>query len=234
MITDCLVCANNDCLIKRNISEAKVLELSLRKRVMKVKKNKQFITEGAMVSGLFFIYTGVVKVYKTGLNDKEQILRFSRDGEIIGYRGFGIDSEYQIGSVVIEDTVLCFFSISMLDELFHSVPKLTFDFMRFFSDELVKSEDKVRKIAQMTVREKVIDALLYVNRKFAQKNGAIGLKLSRKDIAGFAGTTEEQVIRVISSLDKEGILYKRGKQLAILDLDKLKREIAEHNFYLSS
>lgn len=234
MITDCLVCSNADCLIKRNISNPLVLEASEKKRVMKVKKNKQFITEGTMVSGLFFIYSGVVKVSKTGLNDKEQILRFSKNGEPIGYRGYGSDSEYQIGSVVLEDSILCFFSLSMLDELFRTVPNLTFDFMRFFSDELVKSEDKVRKIAQMTVREKVIDALLYINRKFAQKNGALGLKLSRKDIAGYAGTTEEQVIRVISSLDKEEILAKRGKQLVILNLDKLKQEISEHNFYLSS
>ena len=201
---------------------------------MQVRKNKQFITKGTMVSGLFFIFSGVVKVSKTGFNDKEQILRFSKEGEVIGYRGYGVDSEYQVGSVVIEDAILCFFSLPILDELFHSVPGLTFDFMRFFSDELVKSEDKVRKISQMTVREKVIDALLYINRKFPVKEGVLGLRLSRKDIAGYAGTTEEQVIRIISSLSKEKIIEKRGKEISILDLGRLKKEIPEFNFYLSS
>ena len=92
----------------------------------------------------------------------------------------------------------------------------------------------MKKFAQMTVREKVIDAILYINRKFGQEDGLLTLQLSRKEIADFAGTTDEQVIRVISGLKKEKLLTSVGKKIGIPDVDKLKAEIAVHNFFIDS
>lgn len=231
---DCYNCFNHDCLIKQNclIEEAKpYLE---KKLMVKAKKNQPFILEGAPVHGLYFIFKGKVKVAKTGINGKEQIVRLCQDGETIGHRGFGVGQFYHISAVAIEDVSLCNFSNEVINTMLQEVPQLAYNMMLFYAEELNRSENKVRKIAQMTVREKVIDVILYMNRKFGQKNNLINLQLSRKEIADFAGTTDEQVIRVISSLKKEGVLLAQGKKLGIVKLDKLKNEIKEHNYFLDS
>ena len=62
----------------------------------------------------------------------------------------------------------------------------------------------------------------------------MNLQLSRKDLAGLAGTTDEQVIRILSGLENEQLLYKKGKKIGVLNLEKLKKEISEHNFYISA
>lgn len=205
-----------------------------KKHTILCKKNQQFIIEGAPVHGLYFVYQGKTKVSKTGLHGREQIVRFARDGEIIGHRGFGSGKFSPISAVALEDTVLCNFTNDVLYEMMHKLPDLTFDMMLFYAEELNKSETKVKKFAQMTVREKVIDAFLYIHRKFGQPGDFFDIQLSRKDIAGFAGTTEEQVIRVISSLKKDKLILAKGKQLGIIDLELLKKEITEHNFFLDS
>jgi len=87
----------------------------------------------------------------------------------------------------------------------------------------------------MTVREKVIDSFLYIYRKFGQnEDDFFNIQLPRKDFADFAGTTEEQVIRIISSLKKEKLLQTKGKQIGITNINLLKKEISEHNFFLDS
>lgn len=234
MIGDCLECTNETCLIKRNIANPKVREFSEKKRVTRVSKNKDFITEGTPTQGLFFVYDGIVSVYKTGIQGKEQIIRFSTNGDVIGFRGYGVHPEYQMGAVSLTDANLCFFSNDLLESTFLNIAELTLDFMKFYAEELDRSETKVRKFSQMTVREKVIDTLLYINRKFGQKNGYLALQLSRKEIAGFAGTTDEQVTRTISALEKEHLIIKQVKKIGIVDLELLKKEISEHNFFLSS
>ena len=83
----------------------------------------------------------------------------------------------------------------------------------------------------MNVRERVIDLLLYIHRKFGQINGLIEIELSRKEIADFAGTTEEQVIRVLSSLKKESLIKTVGKRIGILAIPKLQSEIKEHKYF---
>ena len=106
--------------------------------------------------------------------------------------------------------------------------------MLFYANELNRSESKVKSISQMTVRERVIDTLLYINRKFGNLNGYLNLPLRRKEYADYAGTTEEQVIRIFSSLKKEGLISAKGKKIGIINIDILKNEISEHNYYLDS
>ena len=106
--------------------------------------------------------------------------------------------------------------------------------MLFYANELNRSENKVKSISQMTVRERVIDTLLYINRKFGDLKGFLNLPLSRKEYADYAGTTEEQVIRVFSALKKEDLIITKGKKIGINNLQLLKSEISEHNYYLDT
>lgn len=234
LILDCVDCQNLNCLIKKNAHHPELADFLQQKHRFKVPKGQSFIMEGAPVHGLFFVYKGAVKLLKTGINGKEQIVRLAKEGEIIGHRGFGVGEYYQIGAVAVEDSILCSFTKKLLRDTLQSFPKLTYDFMTFYSEELNRSETKVRKFAQMTVRERVIDAILYINRKFKQKKGWLNLELSRRELADFAGTTEEQAIRMLSSLKKEELIKVEGRKIGIVKIKQLKKEISEHNYYLDS
>ncbi|MEI6866072.1 Crp/Fnr family transcriptional regulator [Flavicella sp.] len=234
-MSDCITCENTDCLIKKNINNPSIEKYLSQKHNIKCKRLQQFIMEGAPAHGLFFVRKGQVKVVKTGIYGREQIVRFAQDGELIGHRGFGSEKNYPIGALAIIETHLCNFTNETMIKMLREVPSLTFDLMLFYSEELNRSESRVRKFAQMTVREKVIDSFLYINRKFGQtEDGFFNIQLPRKDFADFAGTTEEQVIRVISSLKKENLVVTKGKKLGIIDIDKLKKEISEHNYFINS
>ena len=231
----CNSCQNQDCLIKASLFSEEDERLAQQKVTINCKKGQQFILEGTPVSGLFFIYKGKAKVLKTGIYGKEQILRLVKEGEIIGHRGFGTRKKYGISAVALEETVLCNFSNETLELMVKKIPKLTYELMLFYAEELNRSETKVKTLAQMTVREKVIDTLLFIHRKFGiNHKGSINIQLSRKEIADYSGTTVEQVIRVISSLKSEDLLTCVGKTITINNLDKLKTEISEHNFYLDN
>lgn len=230
----CNICENQNCLIKKNLNSLSNFEFTKNKTNLKCKKGQQFIIEGAPVNGLFFILNGTVKVFRTGINGREQIVRFAKEGEIIGHRGFGTEEYYSIGATALKDTVLCYFSKDILQKALYENPNFLYDMMLFYANELNRSESKVKSLSQMTVRERVVDTLLYIHRKFGELNGFLNLPLSRKEYADYAGTTEEQVIRVFSVLKKEGLLSAKGKKIGITDIQLLKREISEHNYFLDS
>jgi CRP-like cAMP-binding protein len=236
VITDfsCANCFNNNCLIKRNLENLTDRTFVKHKKTIKCKKGQQFIIEGAPVNGLFFILKGKVKVFRTGINGREQIVRFAKEGEIIGHRGFGTEEYYSIGAIALQDAVLCYFSKDNLQEALLESPKFAYDMMLFYANELNRSESKVKSISQMTVRERVIDTLLYIHRKFGNLKGFLNLPLSRKEYADYAGTTEEQVIRIFSLLKKEQLITAKGKKIGINNIQDLKNEISEHNYFLDS
>jgi len=228
--TICYSCANENCFIKKHLYLEQMTQYVSKKQNVVCKKADQFITEGLPLQGLYFICKGKVKTVKTGINGREQIVRLTKNGDIIGFRGFGTGKKYLIGAYALEDTVLCNFSNETMLEILKHVPEFTYALMLFYADELNKSENNIRKIAHMNVRERVIDLLLYIHRKFGQINGLIDIELSRKEIADFAGTTEEQAIRVISSLKKETLIKTEGKRIGILNVPELKSEIMEHKY----
>jgi len=230
----CSDCLNHECLIKKNLPSFSESDLIKNKTSLKLKKGQQFIIEGTPVNGLFFILKGNVKVFRTGINGREQIVRFAKEGEIIGHRGFGTQEYYSIGATVLRDTIVCYFSKDTLRSTLLDNPKFTYDFMLFYADELNRSESKVKTISQMTVRERVIDSLLYIHRKFGDLNSFLNLTLSRREYADYAGTTEQQVIRVLSALKKEKLITAKGKKIGINDIKLLKKEINEHNYFLDT
>ena len=230
----CDSCENESCLIKRNYQALSAIDFTSGRNTIRCKKGQQFIIEGAPVNGLFFVLKGKVKVFRTGINGREQIVRFAKEGEIIGHRGFGTEEYYSIGAIALENTVLCYFSKGILQEALYKTPQFTYDMMLFYANELNKSESKVKSISQMAVRERVIDALLYINRKFGLNRGFLNIVLSRKEYADYAGTTEEQVIRVFSALKKENLISTKGKRIAINNIELLKKEISEHHYFLGS
>ncbi|WP_234974620.1 Crp/Fnr family transcriptional regulator [Tenacibaculum agarivorans] len=232
--TTCINCTQTNCIVNSYANSESNRKFIESKKILKCKKGQQFIMEGAMVNGLFIILKGTAKVFRTGINGKEQIVRFAKSGEVIGHRGFGTEEHYPIGAVALEDTLLCYFSKELLQEALLNNAKLAYDMMLFYANELNRSESKVKTISQMTVRERVIDSILYINRKFGDTDGYLNLVLSRKEYADYAGTTEEQVIRTLSTLKKEGLIRTRGKKIGIYNIDNLKAEISQHNFFLDS
>ncbi|MBW1654150.1 Crp/Fnr family transcriptional regulator [Flavobacterium quisquiliarum] len=229
--TVCYSCINENCFIKKHLHLEQMQSYISKKQNIICKKSDQFIVEGSTLQGLYFICKGKAKTVKTGINGREQIVRLTKSGDIIGFRGFGTGKKYLIGAYALEDTILCNFSNETILEILKQIPEFTYALMLFYAEELNKSENNIRKIAHMNVRERVVDLLLYIHRKFGQINGLIDIDLSRKEIADFAGTTEEQVIRVISSLKKEALIQTVGKRIGILKVSVLRSEIMEHKYF---
>lgn len=222
-------------IIKNNVTPEYINEIMDSIHIISCKKGQQFIMEGAAVNGLFFICSGKAKVLKTGIYGKEQIVRLVGEGEMVGHRGFGTREKYGICAIALEDTTLCNFPNDIMEKMLHEIPGLTYDLMLFYAEELNNSETKVKAFAQMNVREKIIDTLLYIDRKFGKNpKGYFNIRLKRKEIADYAGTSEEQVIRTISLLKKENYIIISGKQIGIVNLNALKNEISEHNFFLDT
>lgn len=223
---NCHTCLNHNCLINRNLKSLDSLGFIASKRTIVCRQSQSFILEGSPVHGLYFIYDGKAKVYSRGFQGKDQIIRFAGNGDIVGHRGLLTFESYKVSATAVEDSTLCYFSSDVLIEMLHSVANLSFDLMKFYAEELQRSEDKVKKFSQMNVRERVIDALMYIIKKFGTTDGVINFKVSRREIADFAGTTEDQATRVLSKLNQEGLIYLEKKVIQIVNMEKLLEELS--------
>lgn len=182
------------------------------------KKGETVFQEGDVVNGIFFVYSGVVKVHKKWGAEKELIIRFARAGSLFGHRGLGRDHHYPISATALEPLEVCYFDLEFFQASLRVNPGLSQGLLQFFADELQAGERKMRDIAHMQVKGRVAQALLKLQEDFGVgPDGAIGLTLSRQDLASLVGATYETVFRIINELAQEELIQLDAKQIAILD-----------------
>lgn len=197
---------------------------------IKLKRGEKLFKEGDAVTGIYFIYQGNIKVSKQWDEEKELILRFATNGAILGHRGLGENLTYPISASAIEDSVICYVDMNFFESTLRVNNELTFQLVNFFANELRVSERRMRDLAHMPVKGRVADALLKLYKQFGTtEEGFINIRLSRQDLASYAGTTYETVFRVVNELAIDGLVSVSGKSINITNHDALSALIPSTN-----
>ncbi|HVU83344.1 MAG TPA: cyclic nucleotide-binding domain-containing protein, partial [Puia sp.] len=77
------------------------------------KKGELIFREGEEVKGIYFIYSGKVKVHKKWGEEKELIIRFAQKGDILGHRGLGQQvGNYPISATALEPVQVCYIDLT--------------------------------------------------------------------------------------------------------------------------
>ena len=215
-------CDLQTCFLCRLCMKEWIPAISAHKKNFQLKKNEMLFREGDPVKGIYFVYQGKLKVHKKWDEEKELIVRFAAEGDIVGHRGLGSDHFYPISATALEPATVCFIDL----DFFHASLKTNYGFiyslLMFYATELKESEKNMRNLAHMPVKGRVAHALLRLKDKFGyDKDGAIAIALSRQDLASYAGTTYETVFRIINELVRENIIYASLRSIIITDHEKL-------------
>lgn len=98
--------------------------------------------------------------------------------------------------------------------------QLAENFIHVLSNINVFLTRRMRVLSLFTVREKVAWLLLELSR--SQGSATIRLSRSRQEIADSFGIQKFSLVRVLAELQKEGAISVSGKEITILDRDKMK------------
>lgn len=208
--------------ILKHFSKEELSELSHEKKIVTYKKGDLIIEEGATPKGIYYIDKGTAKMFKLGFNGKEQILRFIKTGDILGYRSILSKQPYGASATAMEDTEACFIPEKFFLKVLEHHPKLAFDILRRISEDLGESAQTITFLAQKTVRERLAEVLLLLEKKLGtDKDGFIKISLTREEMANLIGTATESAIRLISEFKTDHLIEVEGRKIKILDHQKL-------------
>jgi len=188
------------------------------------KKGQTIYFEGNTPEGLFCIREGKVKIYKTGNEGKEQIIRLVKNGDIIGYRALIAGESYNATAETLEDSKICFIRKNAIFDLLKKNEKFSFRLIKLLSHDLGEVEQRMVHLAQKPVRERLAETLLILRETYGMdkdNNSLLNVSLSREDLANIAGTATETVIRLLAEFKNKNIISTKARKIEILDVNKL-------------
>jgi len=166
--------------------------------------------------GIFSVQSGLVKLEVISPSGSAHTIRFVGPGGALGYRSLFASEPYHATAIAVEDCELCFIPKSDIVNLFKTHPEVAMRLMQHLSKDLRQAESKWLDQMDKGAAERVAEAILFLNDHFSHQGW------TRKEIAQWAGTTPETVIRTLALFEKEGLIdQSEGREIHILDRQRL-------------
>ena len=167
-----------------------------------------------VLNGVYCIKDGVCKLTRLSSNGKEQIVRFVKGGDMLGYRSILSEEPVSLTVTVMKDMKACYIPKK---EIFDSI-KENPDMMKIVCHDLRDANTTITNMAQKSVKERLADTLLFLKETFGiNDEGFLAIVLTREELSSVIGTATESAIRLLSEFKRKGIIGLEGKKVRILD-----------------
>ena len=197
-------------------------ELSDSRQTRLYKAKEIIFHEGSYPYGLLLINKGKVRTYKTNEDAKEYVTGLYKTGDYMGYLPLLRDTPYTESSMAMDDTEIIVIPKEDFFALIHNNRDVSNKFIQMLSDSLNEKEEELLHLAYDSVRKRVADALLQLQRKFHnQREDIFKMSVTRDHLASLVGTSKECVIRVLSDFKDEGLVETKMSEIRIINSDGL-------------
>lgn len=183
-------------------------------------KNDIIYKEGQNSNYIYLISKGVVRCYKFDESGKELTTGLHKEDDLFGYSSFTQNVPYKETAVAMEDTEMVGVSKTELTDVLNNNHKVTLEVMQLLTNDIEGVKDQLLQMAYSSVQKKTASTIL----RFAEKINAKPddpIRISRNDLASVAGIATETLIRTISVFKKQGLIEMEGRNIKVLDLQKL-------------
>jgi CRP-like cAMP-binding protein len=220
----CDKCAMETGSIFKHLTREEFDLINYEKEFRQYKRGEILYQEGSRISGFYCINRGIIKVFKTGLDGKEQIIRFAKPGDIIAYRSVLSNEVACTSAKVIEDCLVCFIPAEILISFIKTNSGYALELLKLACHELGEANSFITDIAQKTVRERLAEILLFLMNDFGlDDQNYLKISLTREELANIVGTATESVIRLLSEFKSDKLVELNGRRIRILNRKGLEK-----------
>jgi CRP-like cAMP-binding protein len=220
----CEKCSLESGSIFKYLSPEEIDAINFEKDFRQYKRGDILYQEGNRISGFYCINSGIIKVFKTGFDGKEQIIRFAKKGDIIAYRSVLSNELACTSAKVIEDCLVCFIPSEILISFIKTNPAYALELLKLACHELGEANSFITDIAQKTVRERLAEVLLFLVNDFGlDDEQSLKISLTREELANIVGTATESVIRLLSEFKSDKLVELNGRKIKILNKKRLEK-----------
>ncbi len=176
--------------------------------------------EGEPINSFMYLREGLVKLYKTNIHGKDQILSINIPGDFINLLSIFSTSTYKYSISALEETKVCVVELSVIKKLVSQNSDFSMRLLNrisYISDEVIQNHFEIN---QKQVKGRVAYFLLFLADHIYNSH-SFRMPVTRREVGELISMTTENTIRTLSEFRKDRIISMDGKTITILDYDRL-------------
>lgn len=207
-----------------NLSREELRTLATRTVRKLFSAGELLFSEGEPCSGLHIIARGKVRIFKTSVSGREQVLAVNVPGESVAELPVFDGGPYPASAVATEDTEIAFISRRDFHAYCMEHPEVPLKVLSVVGARLRRLVGIIEELSFTTIRQRLIAMLV----KLAQNEGKktergveFRLPATHQELANQLGTVRELISRNLTRLHAEGVLDIDARQIVVRDLKGL-------------
>ncbi len=177
--------------------------------------------QNALSSNIIYIKEGLVKIHMTG-PDREQILKIAKGPTYLGIPTTLGDKINHYSATALTLTEVCFIDINVFKDFISSNSEFAYEIVvNLCKNELGHFHRCVNQLQKQSPGRVAETLLFFANEIF--ENDTFDLPLSRHELGDLTGNSRENVSRILSDFNNEGLIKINGKDIHIIDKELLKK-----------
>lgn len=188
-------------------------------------KNETIQCEGDDPTHLMVLASGKVKVFKSGLANRLQIVRMLKSGENFGYRAIIANEKNNTTVTAFESSVVYMIKADIFLSILRHNNAFCYRFLEELATDLADSDSRTVNLTQKHIRGRLAESLLYLKDSYGlEADGAtICIYLSREDLANHSNMTTSNAIRTLANFVSENLISIDGRKIKIRDEERLRK-----------
>ncbi len=209
----------------KGLSEDELRQLERISEPRQFDKGQTLFQEGTEGVGFFVVVQGQIKVFKMSFDGREQILHILGPGDPLGEVPVFAGQTFPANAQALSAASLYFFPRQKLIDLYRESPSLAMNMLAVLSRRLREFTVLIENLSLKEIPQRLATYLLHQQ---AQKpvSARVKLGVTKGVLSNILGTSQETLSRVLGKLSQEGLIEVQGKEITLLDPDRL-RELAE-------
>ena len=202
-------------------------ELARLKR--RVSRGATLYRSGDALESLYAVKSGAFKSVWISRGGEEKVTGLHLPGEVIGLEGIN-GRLHTYDAIALEDSEVCVIPFARLTQLALRMPELQGQLLRVLSSDISREQGLMLLLGGMTAEQRLVAFLLSLSRRYERLGYAptrFHLRMTREDIGSYLGLTVETISRLLSRLQRVGLIAAHHREVELKDIPRL-REMVEH------
>ena len=185
---------------------------------------ESLFSEGEPCHGLHIIARGKVRIFKTSMSGREQVLAVNTPGESVAEVPVFDGGPFPASAVAIEEAEIAYISRRDFQAYCMEHPEVALKVLQVVGTRLRRLVGIIEELSFTTIRQRLIATLV----KLAQSEGTktargieFQLPATHQELANQLGTVRELISRNLMRLQAEGLLDVDARQIVVKDMKGL-------------
>ncbi len=215
----CLDCQFKSILFKL-LSEQELEMLDKNKTAVYFKKGETIRKQGAVLTHVISLNSGLAKVYLEGTSNKNLMLGIISPTSFIGGPGMFVDRKNHFTVTSLTDSCACYIELSSFRELLHLNMAFADEYFKHLSKVTLSAYNRLINFTQKQMAGRLADTLIYLSEEIFESR-KFQMLLSKNDLAELSGMSKDNVVRTLKNFCIDGHIAYSGNDIEIKDFNSL-------------